>query len=121
VIGAAFALGCFTLTSPVGVDTANDSSRFALAVGLVLHVGLIVVCVLKGKLTLGLMAIVVPLLAIVGALRLAKPDSTWAKKVYGEGSRRMSRARRRYAARDSRWDPVRERAEDLIGGTPSDR
>ncbi len=120
VIGFVFALGCFTLASPIGVDTDSEVSRFALAVSLVLHIALIVVCVLKGKLKLGLVAIAVPGVALVGALRLAKPDSTWAKRVYGEGSHRLARARHRYAARERRWEPALERVEDLIGGTPSE-
>lgn len=120
IVGLVFALGCFTVTSPLGVETDSQQSRLVLALLLVLHVALVVVCFLKGKLKLALVAIVVPGVAIVGSLRLAKPDSMWARKLYGEESRRLARARRRYAARDRRWDPVRKRVEDIVGGTPSE-
>lgn len=70
-----------------------------------------VLCFLKGKLATGLIGIVVPVVALVGAVRLAKPGSTWALRRYGE--RKRERARNRFGATyDKRWNRVR----DMLGG-----
>ena len=57
-------------------------------------------------------------LALWGALRLAKPDSAWARRYYGERNPdKQARAEARYA--DRRVDHVKERVRDLIGGRPT--
>ena len=58
----------------------------------------------------------IPLLAVVGAIRLAKPDSRWAKRRYKPDSRKLRRSTERF-----KWiDAVEDRAINLIGGRPSD-
>jgi hypothetical protein len=52
---------------------------------------------------LGVVGVFVPLVALVAALRLARPTSPWARRRYDE--RRMARARRRSPpGRRTRWD-----------------
>jgi hypothetical protein len=62
--------------------------------------------------------VVVTPLSLVGAMRLAKPGSIWARRLYPEEGRRMRRSEARAAARDERWSLRRERFYDLIGGAP---
>ena len=89
------------------------SSVAILAVDLVLSV----VCLLKGKITTGIIGTVIGLVAIVGALRLAKPGSWWAMRRYASRPRRAARAARRYGPRyQQRWNRLR----DLVGGAPSE-
>ena len=89
------------------------SSVAILAVDLVLSV----VCLLKGKITTGIIGTVIGLVAIVGALRLAKPGSWWATRRYASRPRRAARAARRYGPRyQQRWNRLR----DLVGGAPSE-
>ena len=58
----------------------------------------------------------IPLLAIVGAIRLAKPDSRWARRRYKPDSRKLRRSVERF-----KWiDAAENRAINLIGGRPSD-
>jgi hypothetical protein len=53
--------------------------------------------------------------ALVGAIRLANPDSWWAHRWYSEGSRRGRRAHKRFSVRrEERWNRLR----DLIAGAP---
>ena len=77
-----------------------------------------VVCLLKGKLVTTALGIVYQPIGIIGACRLAKPGSFWARHLYGPRSRRLTRAERRfgaaYAARLDRW-------RDIVGGAPADR
>ena len=44
----------------------------------------VVICYLKGKLFVGTVGIFVPPVALVGALRLAKPGSPWARRQYAD-------------------------------------
>ena len=64
-----------------------------------------------------MLGVFVPPVAVIGALRLAKPHSLWGRRFYG--GRKLERARRRFENPDSwvlRWH---ERFDDLVGGAPS--
>jgi hypothetical protein len=73
------------------------------------------VCALKGKLFLTLCGLFIPLVAIVGAVRLATPRSPWARRRYRADSRKLERAQARYARAQAR----RHRLFNLIAGSPS--
>ena len=119
------AFGClgFLLVgiAPFGVNDMGDA-ELAVRVGADAATALtlvqIVVCVLKGKFKLALFGIFVPPLAWVGALRLARPRSRWARQRYGPG--RLERAGKRAADFDTRWDPVVDRLSNLVAGKPSE-
>ncbi len=55
----------------------------------------VVICFLKGKLLWGVFGIYLPFISIFGAIRIAKPDSWWARKRYDEA--KLERSRQRYA------------------------
>ncbi|HEU5215900.1 MAG TPA: hypothetical protein VFU30_10205 [Gaiellaceae bacterium] len=106
-------------TFPLPTDTPGERLGRAIGDGVLALVAcFVVVALLKGKLKLGLIGIVFAPLAAVGALRLAKPTSIWARSLYPEDSRRRRRAEARSAARQERWAPRRDRFYDLIGGAP---
>jgi hypothetical protein len=56
-----------------------------------------VVALLKGKIWTGLLGLLLPPLAEIGALRLARPNSPWARWRYRPGSRKLAVATRREA------------------------
>jgi hypothetical protein len=56
---------------------------------------------------------VIPLLALVGAIRLAKPASVWARRRYSGA--KLSRAQQRFG---SAYQLRRDRLRDLLGGRP---
>jgi hypothetical protein len=88
------------------------SSVAVIAVNLLLCV----VCLLKGKVVTGVIGIVISLVAIIGAIRLAKPGSWWAAHRYASRPRRARRAARRYdQPREERWNRLR----DLVAGAPT--
>jgi hypothetical protein len=119
-MAAAAFLGLAVLaTFPLPTDTAHERLARVLADGVIaLNAGLVVVTLLKGKLKLGLLGIVFTPFAIVGALRLAKPTSIWARRFYPEDGWRLRRSEGRSASREARWVSRRERFYDLIGGAP---
>jgi hypothetical protein len=43
-------------------------------------VGLAIVCIMKGKTFMAIVGLFVPLVALIGAVRPAKPDSRWARR-----------------------------------------
>jgi hypothetical protein len=106
-------------TFPLSTDTHEQRLARALGDGLiVLNACFIVVALLKGKLKLGLFGIVFAPLSVVGAVRLAKPTSIWARRFYPEGGRRLRRSEARAESREARWTERRVRFYDLIGGAP---
>jgi hypothetical protein len=94
---------------------ADESGDGALVAALAIAGNLVfaLVAILKGRVVLGVVGVFVPLLALVAAVRLARPTSPWAHRRYGE--RRMARARRRFPpGRRTRWD----RLVDVFAGSP---
>ncbi len=104
---------------PFDADTAADSTRWVFMVVLAIHVSLMIVVLLKAKLLTGLAAMFVPFIAMVGAMRLAKPHSPWARVFYKPGSKRRLRAEARQRKHDARWGAKTKKLLDLIGGAPS--
>jgi hypothetical protein len=73
-------------------------------------------CLLKGKPIAAGGAVIYLPIGLIGAFRLAKPTSWWAKHFYGATSRRRRRAEARFGpAYQARWNRIR----DLVGGAPS--
>lgn len=96
--------------SPVTV-APEYGGMWTVSAVVIAHVGPIMVSFLKGKRHLGLIGMVVPLLGLVGAVRLAKPTSFWARRFYSLS--RVARARARFSGEYmARWDRFR----DWIGG-----
>lgn len=111
VTGVALLVG----VSPVGVsgDAVQTRGLWWVSVFLLLHVSYTVVCLLKGKIVTGLLGLPVPVLALVGAIRLAHPASFWARRFYEEP--KLSRACHRHELLDRR----REHLRDLLSGRRS--
>lgn len=110
VVGALLLVGA----NPFG-ETAGQGAA-AVTVTVTVGVGCALVSILKGRPVLGVIGVFVLPLALVTALRLARPTSPWARRRYAAGSPRLARALRRFPpGRRSRWD----RLVDVFAGTPS--
>jgi hypothetical protein len=90
----------------------------ALVLAIVLMLLLIVVSVMKGKYKLALFGAFIPLFALVAAIRLARPESRWAKRRYGP--EKLARARARTANYDERYGPATAWITDFVAGRPSE-
>jgi hypothetical protein len=100
-----------------------DLDQTGAAVGttgaVVVVLGLSTVTFLKGRLLLGAISIFVPVVGLVAAVRLAKPNSLWARRRYrGRRAHRLERATARHE-RDTRLDAMGVRIRDAIGGAPT--
>jgi hypothetical protein len=106
--------------SPFGVKDVDGIERSLrlTATGILMADGVLAfICVLKGKYRSALFGLFLPPIGVVGALRLARPSSLWARQRYR--GRRLERATRRAATFDRRWAPVQIDWEDFLGGKPS--
>jgi hypothetical protein len=108
---------------PLGVDqTVGDEDvpgePWQVAVGLLANLAMALIALLKGKTWTGLVGLFIGPLALVGAIRLARPGSPWAHHRYTQGSRKHLKAE----ARDRRLRaPVQRfvmRFQDLVAGRP---
>ncbi|NGO43111.1 hypothetical protein G6048_13360 [Streptomyces sp. YC419] len=72
----------------------------------------------KGKARLAIFGVIVPLIALIGAVRLARPGSAWAKRFYRNRPRARARSSLRAYRHDRRWSGPRRKLEDWIGGRP---
>jgi hypothetical protein len=103
-------------TAPFGVST-DSGEPLAVVFGMVaVNVVLSVVTFMKGKLTLGLISVFVPLVGLFAGVRLAKPGSLWARRFYGE--HKLDAARTRFE--DESWlNRLHLWFDDLVGGAPT--
>lgn len=106
--------------SPWGDTSGLTGPEAAVAITITLATNLVfaVICLLKGKFWTGFFGIFIPVLGIVGALRLARPGSPWAHKRYAEKPKKLARAERREARVNATWRAWREAFFDLIAGRP---
>ncbi|WP_225848270.1 hypothetical protein [Streptomyces sp. HPF1205] len=110
--------------SPLGVNnvgSGESTGRADLITTLIGNFFLVVVCLLKGKRMTAVFGVLLPPLALVGAVRLARPGSPWATRLYRRRSRAAARAERRFLRHDARWGAARRKVDNLLGGTPSDQ
>jgi hypothetical protein len=112
VVVAALLAGLVVVgVKPFDLDDPGSIIGTAVAVTLVLT--LAAVTFLKGRIILGVLALFVPVVGLVAAVRLAKPGSPWARWRYRDD--RLRRARERYAG-DRRMQVLGRRLSDAIGG-----
>ena len=100
-----------SLRSWIDVTTkvADEIQAIVGAAGL-LGVILALINAAKEKFGMALWSILVPVVGLVGALRLAKPNSVWAKLFYRHGKK--ERSEQRYSG--SRGKPFWKRGGDLL-------
>jgi len=110
--------------SPFGVNdltqqelTDRGSAIFSVALNFLFSL----IALSKGKTRIAVVGVVVPLVAIVGAIRLARPGSAWARRCYGRRPRARAKAVLRAYRHDRRWSGPRRAVQDWIGGKPDPR
>ncbi len=80
---------------PVAAPDTTTSATTIIVVGLLIHLMLVVISFMKGKPRFGIAGIF-GIFAWVGAIRIAKPHSWWARKIYPLGSPKMQTATQRF-------------------------
>jgi hypothetical protein len=101
----------------------DGDGSLAIAVSIAVTAVFSVIALLKGKLKMSVIGILIFIVGIVGAVRLAKPGSWWAQRFYDpergkRAARKHDRAVSRAQSRHDRWEPRRLRMLDMVGGAP---
>lgn len=121
VLTAALVLLVLGGFSPLGVDDLSDDQqqgRLGVVLTLVVNFCFVLIALFKGKARMAVVGTLVPFVALVGAVRLARPTSMWAKRFYRNRHRARARSVLRAYHHDVRWAGPRRRFQDLIGGAP---
>jgi len=114
LVGGALGAVLLMQASPLGTASGRDPLAIWLyLVTVTFNLAVAGICIMKGKLATGLIGIVIPLLATVGAIRLAKPSSVWARRRYAGA--KLTRAQQRFGPA---YRLRRDRLRDLLGGRP---
>jgi len=115
---AAVMICLLVVGSPFGVAErdAGGGSRIVSVIVIALCLLAALIAAVKGKITTAVIGVVVPFVAIVGAIRLARPNSPWAKRRYPEGSVKRERAQARALTFDRRWRARVQRVQERVAG-----
>jgi hypothetical protein len=113
----AVVFGALVLVGLSPLDIEGVESWWAVAAVGSLNLALVAITILKGKLVAAMIGLFVPAVALVGAVRLAKPGSPWAHRRDADDPSKLRRAQKRHAKREG----LRTRLRDLIAGAPSGR
>jgi hypothetical protein len=114
LVGGALGAVLLLQASPVGTTSGHDALAIWLyLVTVAFNLAVAGVCIIKGKLATGLIGIVVPILAAIGAIRLAKPSSVWARRRYSDT--KLNRAQQRFGPA---YQLRHNRLRDVLGGRP---
>ena len=114
VIIAAAISGVFLISLRSWIDVTHDVADAVEAIlGSIGLAGVILALVnaAKEKFGMAIWSVIVPVVGLVGAFRLAKPHSVWAKLFYRQA--KEERAQQRFAG--SRGEPFWRRGGDLVG------
>ncbi|WP_217237158.1 hypothetical protein [Streptomyces sp. AC555_RSS877] len=106
---------------PFGVNDLDEDelqSRGSVIVSVTVNFLFSLLALAKGKARTAIFGVIVPLIALVGTIRLARPGSPWAKRFYRRRPRARARSSLRAYRHDRRWAGPRRRIQDLIGGKP---
>jgi hypothetical protein len=98
---------------PFSTDSGAPTIVFTVLVTLAISV----VAVMKGKIVIGVVGVLLPVVGLIGAVRLAKPGSPWARRRYPAGSPKLASAEERYERHTRRY----QRFQDHVAGAPEVR
>ncbi|MFM9591327.1 collagen-like protein [Streptomyces scabiei] len=106
---------------PFGVNDLDEEEmqdRGAVMLTMGTNFLIALIALAKGKTRTAIFGVVIPFIAVVGAVRLARPTSAWARRFYRRRPRARARSWRRAYRHDRRWAGPSRRLQDWLGGTP---
>jgi hypothetical protein len=117
ITAALLFLGGLQPFNVMGQTALAQFGGWVVTVLVVVNVALAVVCFLKGKLWTGVLGCFVPVVALVGAARLARPGSPWSRR-YAASPDKRDKAERRDRRAAALVRAARLWFFDLIAGKP---
>ncbi|MEU2601260.1 hypothetical protein [Streptomyces hirsutus] len=107
--------------SPFGVNGLSEEelhNRVGVALNVAGNFLFSLIALSKGKARIAVFGVIVPVIAVFGALRLARPGSPWSRRFYRRRPRARAKAFLRAYHHDLRWSAPRRAVQDWIGGKP---
>ncbi|MEU1695152.1 hypothetical protein ABZ590_27940 [Streptomyces hirsutus] len=107
--------------SPFGVNDLSEDelqNRVGVALNVAGNFLFSLIALSKGKARIAVFGVIVPVIAVFGALRLARPGSPWSRRFYRRRPRARAKAFLRAYHHDLRWSAPRRAVQDWIGGKP---
>lgn len=106
--------------SPFGGDSDGwtDWRRWQIVVFIALDLVMAAIAAAKGKLLTATAGVFIPFVAYVGAIRIARPRSPWARRRYVDDPRKQFIAEQREEHVDRRWRSRIARFQDFVAGSP---
>ncbi|WP_439030689.1 hypothetical protein [Gordonia terrae] len=99
-------------------DADLEIGPVALVATVPVNIACAILCVLKGKFSTAIVGVFIPVFAWVGAIRVARPHSAWARRRYSPA--KVEKARDRAKNFDGRWGRWGLSIGDLVAGKPTD-
>jgi lysyl-tRNA synthetase class 2 len=115
---ALFVIGVDPFAELEQPGSGGDLFRVVVAAYIVVVIIPVLLCLLKGKVWTGVIGLFVSIVAIVGAIRLARPNSPWARRRYRTRPKKLVKAERREARLRAHTLAWRDAFFDLIAGKP---
>jgi len=116
-------MGCVLLGfSPLGVNDVRGQEwavRMVVVGYIAAGLAAVITSLLKGKYGMALLGVFVLPLALVGSVRLARPNSPWDHWFYARRPEKADRATRREQLMPPKVVRVRTRVENLLAGAPT--
>jgi hypothetical protein len=102
-------------------DPGDNATIVSAVLGALFHLALIVICVVKGKYGMALLGAFVPVVAIIAAIRLARPGSLWTRRRYtGTRVAKAAQAQAREDRYHQRYGRFTASFGSFIAGKPTD-
>jgi hypothetical protein len=100
----------------VGAVPFPEGSIGAVIPIVIIDIVVTVVNLAKGKYFMALIGLFIPFVGWFGAIRLARPNSRWARNRYVNKPKKQEKALKRGA----RWDRRRRKFQNLVAGAPTE-
>lgn len=121
VVTAALVVLLLAGFAPFGVNDLSEDelqNRAGVLTGIALNFGFALIALSKGKVRMAGFGVIVPVVALVASLRLARPGSPWARRFYRRRHRARAKALLRAYHHDRRWSRPARAVQDWLGGKP---
>lgn len=111
-------LGLLFLLNVMPFGTERGQGFWYIVVVLLVNVPIVVIAALKGKIFTAVFGVFTPVVSLIGSVRLAEPESLWARRFYKQGGGKQKRSQLRYKKYEKIWKVRKEKLWDIIGGKP---
>lgn len=114
VLGIAFGTLFLLHATPFSADASSPHWIFATTI--LINLSIVLIAAAKGKVFMAVFGVFIPFVSLIAAIRLAEPDSVWARKFYKPNGKKAKRSDKRYARYEKTWRQRKEKLWDILGG-----